>query len=306
MGQAAMGLRFAFIGIGTMGEPIARRLLHAGEGLSVYDVRPQALERLLGEGALRTQSSAQAASAADMLFTCLPDESALEAVYFGPGGLLEANDVPRIVIDLSTSGPEMARRIGGRLQTRDVSFIDAPVSGGAQAAETGTLTVIVSGQRSAIDTAMSALQSFGRDVFVVGNEAGQAQVVKLINNVLSYAALAISSEALVVGCKAGIDVEAMVRALNKGTARNSAIDTKIPRSVLSRRFDFGASNRISRKDLSLYLDLARRLDVATPVAGLLFSLLQMWMREREDEDMTSIARLFEGWAGVQLGTGERQ
>ena len=299
-----MGLRFAFIGIGTMGEPIARKLLRAGAGLQAYDVRPQAVDRLVREGAQLARNPVQAASGADILFTCLPDEAALDAVYFGPGGLIEAADVPRIVVDLSTSGPDMARKIGGRLQARDVSFIDAPVSGGAQAAEAGTLTVIVSGRQSAVETAMPALQCFGRDVFVVGNEAGQAQVVKLINNVLSYAALAISSEALVVGCKAGIDVEAMVRALNKGTARNSAIDSKIPRSVLSRRFDFGASNRISRKDLSLYLDLARRLNVATPIAGLLFSLLQMWMRAREDEDMTSIARLFEGWAGVQLGTGE--
>lgn len=292
--------RCAFIGIGTMGEPLARRLLHAGHGLQVYDVRPQAMERLAREGAQPALNPAHAAGWAAVVCTCLPDESALDDVYFGSGGLLGSGARPRIVIDLSTSGPQMARRMGSLLRSHDVEFIDAPVSGGAAAAQSGTLTVIASGSAAAFEIAMPVLRAIGGDICVVGSEPGQAQIVKLINNVLSYTALAASSEALIVGRKAGMDAGVMVHALNKGTARNSAIDSKIPRSVLSRRFDFGASNRISRKDLSLYLDLARGLGVATPIAALLFSLLQMWMRTHEDEDMTSIARLFESWAGVEL------
>lgn len=210
--------------------------------------------------------------------------------------------LPRLVVDLSTSGPRLAQHIGRHLAEHDVAFLDAPISGGAARAAAGTLTVIVSGPAAAVDAARPAFETFGSDVFVVGDTPGQAQVVKLINNVLSYTALAATSEALVVGRRAGIDIAAAVRALNRGTGRNSATDSKIPDNVLTRRFDYGASNRISHKDLSLYLELAHGLDAPTPVTALLFSLLQMWMPDHEDDDMTSIARLFEGWCGVELNT----
>lgn len=289
-----------FIGTGAIGAPIALRLLKSDCGMVAYDQAPEALAPIAEAGGQIALSAAAAADGAGAIFTCLPSAEALEAAYFGPGGVVRAAQRPPLAIDLSTSGPGLARQLGARLQAYGMTFVDAPISGGPAVAAAGQLTVIVSGSEAAVQAAWPLLQTFGRDLFRVGLEPGQAQVVKLINNVLSYAALAVTSEALIVGRKAGVDLDAALLALNAGTGRNSATESKVPDQVLSRRFAYGAANRISHKDLSLFRELADQLQARTPIANLLHELLQRWMPSRENEDMTSIARLFEGWAGVEL------
>jgi 2-hydroxy-3-oxopropionate reductase len=298
-----MGLRIGFIGVGAIGAPIASRLLACGHQVRAFDIREQAVRQIADEGADPMRSAADAADGADLVMTCLPSPAALADALCGDAGVLTAARPAPVVADLSTCGPKTAADLAARLLQVGVEYVDAPVSGGPGRARAGELAVMCAGAEQALATARPALRALGDPLFVVGSAAGQAQIVKLINNVLSYAALAASSEALVVGARAGIDPAAALRALNAGTGRNSATTSKIPDHVLTRRFDYGAANRISQKDLSLFCELAGELHADTPIARLLLDLLEAWLPSREDEDMTSIARRFEAAAGIELRTG---
>lgn len=303
LGGLMSGTSLAFVGTGTFGSPMAACLLQAGFTLTVTDKRREAAESLLANGALWADSAAQAAAAADIVFTCLPSQAAIEEVYFGPAGIL-AMRKPRCVVDLSTSGPEAAERIASSLSAAGVAFVDAPVTGGLALAKEGSLTVIASGAPAAIEQARSALNAIGSRLFIVGPTPGQAQKVKLINNMLNYTALAATSEAVVLGAKAGIEPGLLIQVINAGSGRNSATESKFPTAVLPRSFNYGASHQIVYKDLSLVLALADNLKVPTPIASHVFQLWRTWMRDHGDEDFTTIVKMFEDWSGVQLGVND--
>jgi 2-hydroxy-3-oxopropionate reductase len=234
------------------------------------------------------------------VFTCVPDEAAIQAVLFGPGGVCEATGVSAVV-DLSTSGPEGAARIGAALAERGIGFVDAPVTGGTPRAREGTLTVITSGKSETIDSVRPALATFGTNIFVVGPAPGQAQTVKLINNMLNYLAMMATSEAMVFGVKAGIDPEMVLKVLNTGTGKNSATEVKFPKVVLPRTFNYGSTNRTVDKDLSLFLRQADDLHVPAPITSHMLQLWRTWLPEHADEDMTTIVQMFEKWSGVEVG-----
>ena len=294
-----MPIPVAFIGTGLIGEPIAGRLLAAGHPLTVHNRSRHKAEPLLSGGARWADTPAAAAAGSEIAFTCLPGAGDVEAVLFGPAGLCQAGGVSTVV-DLSTSGPEGAARIGASLAERGVGFVDAPVTGGTPRARAGTLTVIASGAATAIEHARPALEAFGSNIFVVGLQPGQAQTVKLINNMLNYLAMMATSEAMVLGAKAGIDAGVTLQVLNTGTGKNSATEVKFPKVVLPRSFDYGATNRTVVKDLALFLDQAAALHVPTPVASHMAQLWRTWLPGHADEDMTTIVKLFEGWSDVDV------
>ena len=290
---------YAFIGTGAMGRPMAARLLAAGLPLTVNNRSRGKADSLLAAGARWAQNPAEAAGNADVVLTCVTNNEATEDVLFGLNGVASSTRV-KCVVDFSTSGPPTAADIGKRLQENGIAFVDAPVTGGTPRAANGTLTIIASGAANAIDMARPAFAVMGSNIFIAGPEPGQAQMVKLVNNMLNYLAMAATAEALVVGVKAGLDPQLMLDVLNTGTGKNSATEVKFPKVVLPRTFNYGATNTTVDKDLLLFLDEAERMKLPAPIARNLSDLWHGWAKEHPGDDITTITKMYEHWAGVEV------
>lgn len=286
-----------FVGLGRMGGPMSRRLIGANFSLRVFDTNAEASAALKDAGAAIAASPQDVGDNADIVFVSLPTPDIVEHVVLGGVG---KGSRAKIIIDLSTSGPGMAGRVSRGLEPRGIAWIDAPVSGGIAGAKGGTLAVMASGPRSAFETAEPLLKNFGK-VFFVGEKAGLAQVAKLGNNLLAAAAMVISSEALVMGVKAGIDPKVMLDIINAGSGRNSATQDKFPRSVLTRTFDFGFATGLSYKDVRLCVDEAESLGVPMVVGAAVRQMLAVTNAKfGAASDFTSITRVVEEWAGVEV------
>ena len=285
-----------FIGVGRMGGPMARRLIEAGYSLTVYDTNAAAVAPLVALGATQAHSIAQVASAAETIFASLPTPDVVQAVA---AAVATGNRV-RTFIDLSTTGPRVAAEVGESLAASGITAIDCPVSGGVSGAEKGTLAVVVAGPRDVYDRLKPALDVIGKSFFV-GERPGQAQVVKLVNNLLSVTALAITSEGMAMGVKAGIDARIMLDAINAGSGRNSATQDKFPRNVVTRTFDMGFALARSYKDIRLCLEEAERLGVPTIVGNAVKQVLGIAKATQgPDADLTTIVKAVESWAGVEV------
>jgi len=289
-----------FIGVGRMGGRMARRLLDAGYALTMYDTSDQAAEALMAQGAHRADSPSAVASAAEIVLASLPTPPVVEAVALGPKGVIEGSRA-RIFIDTSTTGATYARRVAQGLAAKGIVAVDAPVSGGIAGAERGTLAVMVSCPEDTLSVVKPVLDSIGR-VFFVGRQPGQGQTMKLLNNLLSATAMAISSEAVVMGVKAGLDPQQIIDVINAGSGRNTATQDKIPRCVLPRTFDFGFALGLLSKDIRLCLEEADALGVPMVVGSAVRQMLAIAeASEGTDADMTEIVKPIEKRAGVTVG-----
>ncbi|GAA4550432.1 NAD(P)-dependent oxidoreductase [Pseudonocardia xishanensis] len=278
---------------------MAGRLVDAGHDLVVFDVADAAVEALVARGATAGSSARDVADRATVVFTSLPTPAVVLDVVLGPEGIAEGTAVRRLV-ELSTTGTRTARALAEALAPRGVTTVDAPVSGGTGGAEKGTLAVMVSAAEEVFAELGPALSVLGT-LFHVGTEPGLGQAMKLVNNYLSAAALATTAEAMVVGVKAGLAPRMMLDVLNAGSGRNSATQDKFPRSVLPGTFDYGFATGLMEKDLRLFAEEADTLRVPVWVGS---AVHQMWRQTRDqlgvDSDFTSITRLTEGWAGVEV------
>jgi 3-hydroxyisobutyrate dehydrogenase-like beta-hydroxyacid dehydrogenase len=290
---------YGFIGIGRMGAHMAKRLLDAGFSLTVYDTSRAALDALAAHGAQVASSAAEVADVTETVFLSLPTPDIIHRVALGPSGVHEGSRVKQ-VFDCSTTGPMMARTVAAELEKKQIAYLDAPVSGGIAGAKNGTLAVMVSGPRGVFERAEPALGRFGK-LFYVGESPGQGQIMKLANNLLAAAAIVLSSEAIAMGVKAGLDAQQMVEILNAGTGRNSATQDKFPRAVLTRTFDFGFATGLSYKDVKLCVHEAENLGVPMVAGSAVLQMLGITQaRFGADSDFTSIARVVEEWAGVEI------
>lgn len=293
------GQILGFIGVGRMGGPMSGRLLDAGYRLCVYDSNPEATKPLVARGAQLAKSPAEVASSSDIVFLSLPTPPIVTSVVLGPNGVSQGNAV-KTVVDLSTSGPSAATTIAKALGERQITWIDAPVSGGVPGAEKGTLAVMVSGPKETADAVDPILRVFGK-TFYTGDKPGLAQVAKLGNNLLAAAAIVLSSEALAMGVKAGLDPKVMVDIINAGSGRNSATQDKFPKSILTGTFDYGFATALSYKDVRLCVDEAEALGVPMVAGAVIRQMLAVTnAKYGPDSDFTSIAKVIEEWAGVEI------
>ncbi len=293
------GQILGFIGVGRMGAPMSGRLLDAGYRLCIYDSNPEATKPLVARGAKLAKSPAEVASASDIVFLSLPTPPIVTSVVLGPNGVSQGNAV-KTVVDLSTSGPSAATTIAKALGERQITWIDAPVSGGVPGAEKGTLAVMVSGPKAVADAVDPILKVFGK-TFYTGDKPGLAQVAKLGNNLLAAAAIVLSSEALAMGVKAGLDPKVMVDIINAGSGRNSATQDKFPKSILTGTFDYGFATALSYKDVRLCVDEAEALGVPMVAGAVIRQMLAVTnAKYGPDSDFTSIAKVIEEWAGVEI------
>jgi 3-hydroxyisobutyrate dehydrogenase-like beta-hydroxyacid dehydrogenase len=288
-----------FVGVGRMGGPMASRLLDAGHELVVFDTNAEATAPLAARGARTAASAAEAASIASIVFVSLPTPAIVQTVALAPGGISSGTAV-RTLVDVSTTGPGVAGIIANALAEQGITYVDSPVSGGIAGAMKGTLAVMVACPRATYDELEPLLQTFGK-TFYTGEKAGLAQTAKLANNLLAAAALAVSSEVVVMGVKAGLDPRVLIDIINAGSGRNSATQDKFPRAVLTRSFDFGFATGLSYKDVRLCVDEAEALGVPMVVGGAVRQMLAVTQAKfGATSDFTSIARVVEEWAGVEI------
>jgi 3-hydroxyisobutyrate dehydrogenase-like beta-hydroxyacid dehydrogenase len=294
--------RIAFIGVGRMGSGMAARLLGAGHAVTVYDPSQVAVAALVAQGAKSAASAVEAAAGASVVMASLPGPAAVKALA------IEIAAVPGIAVfvDLSTSGPAAAQAVAATLAPAGIAAIDAPVSGGVKGAASGKLTLMISGPAAATARVQPLLELFGR-VIVVGEKPGLGQTLKLANNLMSAASLAIASEAMAMGVKAGLDPAVMLEVLNASSGRNSATQDKIPKHVLNRKFDFGFANALSFKDVRLCLDEAEALGVPMVVGAAVRQMLSITQQMYgQDADCTEMIKVVEQWAGCRIGAGEEK
>ena len=288
-----------FIGLGNMGFHMARRLVEAGHRLTVTDTRPEAVERLTRLGTKAAASPADVADEVETVIASLPTPDVVHAVATGPRGVIEGRRVRRF-IDTSTTGSVMAKRIFAALGARNIVQIDSPVSGGVGGAAKGTLAVMASGPRADVALVEPVLAVIGK-VFFIGEHSGDGQTMKLANNFLSATAMAATSEAMVMGVKAGLDPRVMLDVINAGTGRNTATEHKFPKIILPGTFDLGFTNALMIKDVKLYLSEASVLGVPMEVAQAVMRLLQLACDEiGADADLTTIVQPLERRTGVEV------
>jgi 3-hydroxyisobutyrate dehydrogenase-like beta-hydroxyacid dehydrogenase len=288
-----------FIGLGNMGFPMARRLVEAGHRVVAYDTRREPLDKLVALGAERAASVREVADRAETVMASLPTPDIVQAVAVGKGGLIEGNRVRRFV-DLSTTGSVMAAKIFDTLKEREIVQLDSPVSGGVNGAEKGTLAVMVSGPRKEVDAVEPALKVIGK-VFFISEQPGAGQTMKLCNNFLSAAAMAATSEAMVMGVKAGLDPRVMLDVINAGSGRNTATEDKFPKRVLPGTFNLGFTSGLMSKDVGLALSEAKALGVPMDVGDAVMRALKLACDEvGADKDVTTVVQPIERRAGVTV------
>jgi len=294
-----------FIGVGRMGNHMARRLVEAGHKLVVYDTDAKSLQRATSTGASAGSSPADVASQADIVMVSLPTPNIVKAVALGDKGVASGRKA-KIYIDLSTTGPLVAGEVAKALEEKGIVAVDAPVSGGPAGADKGTLAVMVSGPKR-FEKELTPILSIIGKVFWVGEQAGLGQTMKLCNNLLSATAISITSEALVMGAKAGLDPAIMLDVINAGSGRNTATQDKFPRCVLPRKFDFGFATELLYKDVRLCLEEGERLGVPMIVGNAVRQLVGIAKAKLGgSSDITQIVQPVEEWAGVQVKPGARK
>ncbi len=295
-----------FIGLGAMGSAIARRLVGAGVQLHVYDPDRGRTDALAKLGAIVHDGPRSVADAAAVVYACLPDAGVSRAVAFGENGVAGGRAI-KVYAEMSTIGRQAVRDIAQALTPSGVTVVDAPVSGGPRGADNGTLSIMLAGAAQGLDAVREQVGFMGKHVFEVGTEPGMAQMMKLVNNLISAANMVSAYEALVLGAKAGLDPDQMVDIINVSTGRNSATVDKVPRAILPGTFDYGASIRTIHKDVSLGLDEAQALAVPMWMGQ---TVRQAWAfaitQGGEDLDFTALIKYMEAWAGVEVRSRKTQ
>jgi 3-hydroxyisobutyrate dehydrogenase-like beta-hydroxyacid dehydrogenase len=285
------------VGVGRMGGPMAARLLDAGHTLVIFDTNAAVMKPLADRGATVASSPADVASKADVVFLSLPTPPVLQAVAID--GVLNGTAV-KTMIDLSTTGPSVAKVVAKAAADKGVAWVDSPVSGGIMGATKGTLAVMVSCPKAAFEQVDPLLKVFGK-TFHVGEKPGLAQIAKLANNLLAASAIVLTSEAVVMGVKAGLDAKVLIDIINAGSGRNSASQDKFPKAILPRTFDFGFATGLSYKDVRLCLEESEALGVPMVAGAAVRQMLAITnARFGADSDFTCIAKVVEEWAGVEI------
>jgi len=293
-------MEIGFIGLGNMGQPMVRRLIEAGHKIIVYDTRNDAAAPLVALGAQLASSPADVANRVETVMASLPEPQIVTKVATGAGGVIDGKKVRRF-IDLSTTGSRVAREIAAALAKKNIVQIDSPVSGGVAGAVKGTLAVMVSGPASDIAVVKDALAVFGK-VFIIGDKPGMGQTMKLANNFLSASAMAATSEAVVMGVKAGLDPSIMVEVISAGSGRNTATTDKFPKSVIPRLFNLGFAIGLMTKDVRLCLDEAKTLGVPLDVMSAVGKVWeQAYAEVGPEHDHTAVVQPIEQRAGVVVG-----
>jgi 3-hydroxyisobutyrate dehydrogenase len=252
-------LRAGIVGVGQLGGRMASRIREAGDPILAYD---RDAERLAASGIDAAGSLEELVVSVDVVLLSLPDSSIIEPVMLGDSGVLDHARAGQLVVDLSTASPESTRRIHAALAERSVEFLDAGISGGAKAADAGTLTLMVGGDTDALDRVRPILERFAAKIFHMG-DSGAGHIAKLLNNFLNGISLAATAEVMVAAKLSGLDLETFLDVVNASSGVNFATLNRFPHIIKGDYLEGGLTGRLMAKDIRLYLDHVARLGVPT-------------------------------------------
>jgi 3-hydroxyisobutyrate dehydrogenase-like beta-hydroxyacid dehydrogenase len=289
-----------FIGLGTMGGPMARNVLKGGHELVVLDINQAAVVKLTGEGAKAAASPREVAEACDVIITMLPDAPDVERAVLGPDGILAGLRPGSVYIDMSTIDPATTQRIGRMVAEKGAGMIDSPVGKTAEHAVAGTLTLMIGGDESLIERVRPILGLMGSDLIRCG-DLGAGQAMKLINNLLASILLEASVEALVSGVKVGLTLDTMISVLKTTMAWNNQLAIAMHNRALKGDFEPGFMVKLAHKDCRLAMSMNEGLGLKAPVGAATLAALQEALDEGlGTNDVGSLLRLREKAAGVTV------
>jgi len=293
-------MHIGYLGVGSMGQPMAGKLLDGGHQLTVLDVNEANMAPLLARQARRVDTPRALADTAEVVVVSLPTLAAFRHVVFGPDGLLQGTAM-KTLINTCTVGIPFVEEITEALAKIGCAVVDSPISGGPAGAAAGTLSVMVSGDPAAVAKVRPIIDLWGPTVTVAGDKPGAAQLLKLTNNILFAVALVATSEAFVMGAKGGLDPAVMMASIAAGTGANGATRSVFPKAVLPRTFQFGATLDILMKDVDLAIQQGEALGVPMWVcqaARLVYRHAVMAGHGRDD--LSTMAKLVEQAAGFEM------
>ena len=263
-----MAKEIGFIGLGAMGKPMALNLARKGFPLRVYDIVKEKMDPLVARGAKACGSPREVAGTCPVLITILPAPEDVRLAVLGKEGVIEGIQPGSTLIEMSTIDPITSREVGEALAAKGGRMLDAPVARGVPAAEAGTLSLFVGGEKEVYEECLEIMQAMGTDIFHVGG-AGCGHVVKMINNLILGGTVALLSESLVLGVKAGVKPDRLYEALCEGSAASFALKNHVGNSVLKGVFEEGRFPvDYMMKDLSLAMETGKRLHVPLPLGAL--------------------------------------
>jgi len=254
-----------FIGLGNMGNPMAGNVLKKGFSLTVYDKNPAAMANLVAAGAAAGESAAHVAASAEVILTCLPGSPDVEALYIGPGALIEATKPGSVLVDMSSVLPSTPRKLQPLAQARGVPFLEAPVSGGVTGARAATLAIMVGGEAALLERVRPILAAMGPNIYHVG-PVGAGNTIKAINNMMSSVNSLAMMEGMMVGLKAGLSLETMHSVIKDSSGNSNAL-ARVHRALIPRNFEPGFKVALMNKDLDTFTAIAKELNVPVSFAN---------------------------------------
>ena len=290
-----------FIGLGSMGWPMASLLHKAGYPLQVIDASAERTQAFAKEiGGTAAASNRALAQASDIIITILPTSAIVETVLNGPDGVLAGLRPGTIVVDMTSGVPTITRALAEQVAKAQGHFVDAPVSGGVPRAKTGELAIMFGGSADLLERVRPVLSCMGTSITHTG-DVGSAHAMKALNNLVSAGGFLIGVEALLIGKRFGLDPAAMVDVLNSSTGMNNSTQKKFKQFVLSGKYNAGFGLDLMVKDLSIALGIGKDTNTPTPFASL---CREMWAASAAmlgpGQDHTAVAKLSEKLAGTTL------
>jgi 3-hydroxyisobutyrate dehydrogenase len=302
--NAGIGRRAAVIGLGSMGYGMALSLLRAGFEVAGCDVAAEAVERLVGEGGHGAATPAEAAGVADIVVCVVVNAAQTEQVLFGESGAARTMREGAVFVSSATLAPEVARRLAARLEPTGRHYLDAPISGGAQRAAEGALTILASGSKAAFEAARPALDAMAASLYELGDQPGTGAAFKMVNQLLAGVHIAAACEAIAFAARQGLDIAKVYEVITASAGNSWMFQNRVPH-VLEGDYRPRSAVDIFTKDLGIVLDMARAEKFPVPIAG---AALQMFLMTASAgmgrDDDASVARLYARITGTTL-PGER-
>ena len=291
--------KIGFIGLGNMGKPLAERLLKKYQ-LYVYDLDTKNLKYFLDKGALACSNPSDLARNTSRIFLCLPTSIVVEKVIYGENGLLETASKGSFIIDMTTGEPEISRKISKALQSKEINFIDAPVSGGPKGANQGNIAIMVGGTKTQFSTIKPIMDDISSNIFYAG-EVGSGHSIKAGNNLLNLICRMATFEVISMLVKDGVSPETAVNIIQKSSGRNYATEITLPDNIISGKMFQGFSTGLMKKDAGVATKIAISNKVEIPLGKLSQELLKNTIDEfGENADMSNVALTYEKLTGAKI------
>jgi 2-hydroxy-3-oxopropionate reductase len=294
-------MKVGFVGLGVMGRPMCKNLMKSGCKLRVFDVRRESMDYFSDDEVYKAASAGEVAEGCDVVFVMVRNSDDVRAALFSDTGILQHSKPGMVIVDLSSIAPFDSIEFARVAHERHVIYLDVPVSGGELKAIDGTLAFMAGGDVDSLKLVHGLLQTMGRSVVRVGN-SGSGSMAKLINQVIVNLNIAVVGEAMVLGAKAGLDLNRVYEAISPGLAGSAVLDTKLAK-MTSGDFEPGGSLSINYKDITNVMNAANELNVPMPLTSHLHEIMKTFgVQERSSLDHAALVKFFEKNAGVTVRT----